>query len=99
MKLSFASMIQGALLGWMLIPANALACGPEQDGCLGCNDDELHVCLQELVLEVCDASVNPANCDSRRVYDDAERNVMINTGNHMSRVRSMFRSKRKYQMH
>jgi hypothetical protein len=99
MKLSLTSLIRGLLLGWLFIPACALACEPEQDGCLGCNDDELPVCLGTLIHSVCDASINPANCDTHRIYDDAERYVMINTGNHMSRVRAMFRSPRRYQLH
>ena len=77
----------------------ALACGPEQDGCLGCNDEELPVCLQALVHDVCQFSVNPANCDTVRVYDDAERYILTSTGSHMSRIRAMFRSSRKYQIH
>jgi hypothetical protein len=99
MKLSFSSLIQVTLLGWMLIPANALACGPEQDGCLGCNDEELPVCLQALVEDVCQSSGNPANCDKARIYDDAERYILISTGSHMSRIRAMLRSSRKYRLH
>ena len=99
MKLSFFSLIRGILIGWAFIPASTLACNPEQDGCLGCNDEELPVCLQAFVLEICQASGNPANCDTGRAYDDAERYVIISTGSHMSRVRSMVRSSRKYQLH
>ena len=99
MKLSLISLIRGVLLGWLFIPACALACEPEQDGCLGCNDDELPICLGVLVQNVCEASINPASCDTQRVYDDAERYVLINTGNHMSRVRAMFRNPRRYQLH
>jgi len=100
MKLSFTGLILGVLLGWAFIPASALACEPEQDGCLGCDDDQLPVCLQAFVMEICQASGNnPANCDSARAYDDVERYVLISTGSHMSRVRSMVRSSRKYQLH
>jgi hypothetical protein len=99
MKLRFISLILGVLLGSALIPASALACEPEQDGCLGCDDDELPVCLQAFVMEICQASGSPANCDSRRAYDDVERYVLISTGSHMSRIRSMVRSARKYQQH
>ena len=98
MKLSFSSLIRVILFGWACIPASALACNPEQDGCLGCNDEELPVCLQAFVQEVCQATGNPANCDAGRAYDDAERYIMISTGSHMSRVRSMVRSSRKYQL-
>ena len=99
MKLSFSSLIQVALLGWVFIPANALACGPEQDGCLGCNDEELPVCLHVLIEDVCQSSGNLANCDTARIYDDAERYILTSTGSHMSRIRAMFRSSRKYQLH
>lgn len=99
MKLSSFWLVQGILIGWALMPAGAQACAPEQDGCLGCSDDELAICLSDLVESVCQTSGNPANCDSRRAYDDAERYVLINTGNHMSRVRAMYRSSRKYQRH
>jgi len=77
----------------------ALACSPEQDGCLGCNDKELSVCLEEFVQNICLSSGNPANCDAVRVYDDAERQILTSTGRHMIRTRAMFRSSRKYQLH
>ncbi len=93
------SLIKAVFLGWVLIPASAFACSPEQDGCLGCNDDELPVCLQLFVADVCETSGDPANCDIKRVYRDAERHVIISTGSHMSKVRSMERSSRKYQRH
>jgi hypothetical protein len=98
MKLSSLGLIQAALIAWAFIPAGAQACVPEQDGCLGCSDEELPVCLGSLVQNICQSSGNPANCDSGRAYDDAERYVLINTGNQMSRIRSMFRSSRKYQL-
>lgn len=97
MKLSFLGLARGILLGWAFIPASALACDPEQDGCLGCNDEELRVCLDTFVQEICQSSANPANCDVPRAYDDAERYVLISTGSHMSRIRAMFRSPRRYQ--
>ena len=99
MKLSFSGLIQGVLLVGVLIPAGALACAPEQDGCLGCNDEELPVCLHALIQDVCQSSGNPANCDTIRAYDDAERYVLTSTGSHMVRIRAMFRSSRKYQRH
>lgn len=99
MKSSFIGKMQGVFLGCVLLPAAALACNPEQDGCLGCNDEELPVCLQVFVEEICKSTANPANCDTRRAYDDAERYVLTSTGNHMSRVRAMYRNSRKYQLH
>jgi hypothetical protein len=97
MRLSFIGLIRGILLGSILIPGSALACNPEQDGCLGCNDEELRVCLNIFVQELCEASGKPGNCDAPRIYDDAERHVLISTGSHMSRIRSMVRNPRKYQ--
>jgi hypothetical protein len=98
MRLPFIGLILRVLLGWALIPAGAIACNSEQDGCLGCNDEELPVCLGVFVRQVCESSGNPANCDSQRAYDDVERYVLTSTGSHMSRVRGMFRSSRKYQI-
>jgi hypothetical protein len=77
----------------------AQACDPEQDGCLGCNDEELPVCLQMLVQDICQSSVNPPRCDTARVYDDVERHILTSTGSHMSHIRAMFRNPRKYQLH
>lgn len=98
MRLSFTGLIQGILLGWALIPAGALACDAEQDGCLGCSDAELRVCLNVFVEQICESSGNPANCDAQRAYDDVERYVLTSTGSHMSRVRGMYRGSRKYQL-
>jgi len=99
MRLAALRLCRWAFIGGLLITADALACEPELDGCLGCADDELPMCLQIFVEEVCASSGPVDNCDSRRVYDDAERNVTISTGSHMSHIRSMVRSARKYQLH
>jgi hypothetical protein len=99
MKSSFITLVQGILLGWAFIPGSALACNPEQDGCLGCNDEELPVCLNTFVQEICESFNNPGKCDAPRIYDDAERDVLISTGSHMSRIRSMMRNPRKYRRH
>jgi hypothetical protein len=99
MKLSCHWYGRGLSLLLALVTQNALACNPAQDGCLGCNDDELPVCLRDFVKEVCESSGNPASCDSLRAYDDVERHVLISTGNHMARIRSMVRGSRKYQLH
>jgi hypothetical protein len=99
MKLSILRLARLACLGGVLAAGGTLACQPEQDGCLGCNDDQLPVCLNSFVQEICNASGNPANCDTHRAYDDAERYVLISTGSHMARVTSLMRSARKYQMH
>ncbi|MGB5259272.1 MAG: hypothetical protein WBO34_01980 [Gammaproteobacteria bacterium] len=99
MKLTLAGLFQAVLIGCAFLPAGALACNPELNGCLGCNDNELPACLRAFVEEICDSSGNQSDCDTQRAYDDAERRVMISTGNHMSKVRSMVRSSRKYQLH
>ena len=99
MKSPILRLARLACLAGMLAAGGALACDPEQDGCLGCNDDQLPVCLKSFVKEICSASGNPANCDAHRAYDDAERYVLISTGSHMARVTSLMRSARKYQMH
>ncbi|MEZ5541749.1 MAG: hypothetical protein R3F42_06875 [Pseudomonadota bacterium] len=94
------SWYRHALLALALTCAgNALACDHAFDGCLGCNDDQLPICLQEFVASICETSGNPANCDTERAYDDVERHVIISTGTHMSKVRAMMRSARKYQLH
>jgi len=99
MKLRFKWCRHALILASALFSGSALACDHAFDGCLGCNDDQLPVCLQAFVKDVCETSGNPANCDAQRVYDDVERRVMISTGSHMSKVRSLVRSSRKYQMH
>jgi hypothetical protein len=99
MKFSFIGLVQVILMGWVCFPATALACNPEQDGCMGCNDEELRVCLNEFVQQICVSSGNPVNCDAQRIYDDAERYVLISTGSHMSRIRTMVRNPRRYQLH
>ena len=66
----------------------AQACDSAQDGCLGCSDAELPACLRAFVEDICISSGNPNNCDRQRVYDDAERQVLITTGRVISpRVR------------
>ena len=76
---------------------NALACQPEQDGCMGCDDEQLQACLTKMVKDICESGGRLESCDKLRVYDDVERHVLISTGNHMSHIRSLHRSARKYQ--
>lgn len=73
------------------------ACDDVEDGCLGCTDDELVACVDMLIAGVCDAGGSGEFCDIGRIRDDAERSIFTNTGRHMSRIRSMVRSARKYQ--
>jgi hypothetical protein len=98
MKLTLSRCIRAVLLLATLPVGAALACDAVEDGCLGCNDDELQICITALVAEVCNAGGGMNKCDQRRVYDDAERHVLTNTGRHMSRVRAMMRSAPKYQL-
>jgi hypothetical protein len=98
MKLTLTGCIRTLLLLAAFHGGAALACDPVQDGCLGCNDEELQVCMNAFVTEVCNTGGGMARCDQRRVYDDAERHVLTSTGRHMSRVRAMVRSAQKYQM-
>jgi hypothetical protein len=98
MKFSLSRYIRAILLLVSLQAGTVLACDAIEDGCLGCTDDELQVCMQVLVAEICDSGGGLAKCDQRRVYDDAERHILTNTGRHMSRVRAMMRSAQKYQL-
>lgn len=98
MKLGFTWCRHALILAAVSFSGSALACDHAFDGCLGCSDDQLPVCLHTFVKEICETSGNPANCDAERVYDDVERHVIISTGSHMSKVRALVRSSRKYQM-
>jgi len=73
------------------------ACDDIEDGCLGCTDSEMVACVDMLIAGVCDSGGGVEFCDTGRVRDDAERSIIINTGRHMSKIRSMVRSARKYQ--
>jgi hypothetical protein len=97
MGFSFGGHLRGLLACVLLLPGMAWACDPAQDGCLGCTDGDLPVCLRAFAEDICNSLGNPKNCDRQRVYDDAERQVLISTGRHMSRILSMSRSARKYQ--
>ena len=99
MKLGISWYRDALIVAATLYAGSALACDPSFDGCLGCNDDQLAVCLHAFVKDICETSGNPANCDAERVYDDVERSVIISTGSHMSKVRALVRSSRKYQRH
>jgi hypothetical protein len=99
MKVSVVHLVKGMILYGAMLSTGALACDQAFDGCLGCNDDQLPVCLRAFVQDICKASGDPANCDTQRVYDDAERYVTISTGSHMARVSTMVRTARKYRLH
>ena len=97
MGLSIARRLRVLLASLLVLPGTALACDSFQDGCLGCDDKQLPTCLHAFTEEICNSLSNPKNCDRQRIYDDAERNVLISTGRHMSRILSMTRSARKYE--
>jgi len=89
--------IRGCALAGLLWPAYALACDPDMDGCLGCNDAELPVCVDKLAAEICVNGGGFEYCDKIKAEDDIERLVLRNTGTHMSRLRAMLRSAARYQ--
>lgn len=97
MRLSVVGRSGGLLLSLCLLPGIASACDAAEDGCLGCSDEALPSCLHTVAENVCNTLGNPQNCDRQRIYDDAERYVLLNTGRHMSRMLSMKRSARKYR--
>ena len=97
MGFTLGARVRVLLACLMLLPGVVFACDPDQDGCLGCSDGDLPVCLRAFSESICNTLGNPKNCDLQRVYDDAERHVLISTGRHMSRILSMSRSARKYQ--
>ena len=96
MKSKFNGLIYVLLCVGTFYSATALACDPVVDGCLGCNDAEIPVCLNQLVEDICNEGGGVESCNRRRVFKDAEKQVTLSTGRHYSRVRSMFRSAQKY---
>ena len=97
MKVNVNGVVCGVLFAWMFSPAAALACDPVEDGCLGCRDAELPVCVGKLVGEICMAGGGDNFCDKRSATEDIERLVLRNTGVHMSRIRGLVRGAVKYQ--
>ena len=96
MKLKVNRLFCGVLFVWALYPSSGLACHPVKDGCLGCTDSELSVCVDEFVIDVCSNGGGSKSCDRERVTDDIERHVLRNTGIHMSRVRAIVRGATRY---
>ena len=97
MKSKLKSLIYVLLSAGTFYSGTALACDPVVDGCLGCSDDQLPVCLNVLVENICNEGGGIEFCDQGRVFNDAERQITLSTGRHYSRVRSMFRGAQKYQ--
>jgi hypothetical protein len=93
----FYGFIRGCALASLLWPACASACDPDMDGCLGCSDAELPVCVDKLAAEICANGGGFEYCDKLSAEEDIERLVLRNTGIHMSRLRAMLRSAARYQ--
>lgn len=97
MRSIFNSLFYLLLCTGIFYSDTALSCDSVVDGCLGCSDDELPICLNALVQDICNEGGGVESCDRGRVLKDAERQVTLSTGRHYSRVRAMFRSAQKYQ--
>jgi hypothetical protein len=93
----FYGLIRGCVLAGLLSPAVLLACEPDMDGCLGCTDAELPVCVDKIVVEICTSGGGFEYCDKLSAHEDIERIVIRNTGVHMSRIRALERSAGRYQ--
>lgn len=96
-RLMNINVLQGVLLALICQAGAALACDPADDGCLGCTEQALPACMEQVIIEICNIGGGVENCDKRRVYDDLERQIITNTGRHMVRINVMMRSARKYQ--
>jgi hypothetical protein len=99
MKVKNFRVIAGFLLSCLTWPAVTLACNEIEDGCLGCRDNELPACLDKFVAGVCSGRRDGEFCDEARARDDLERLIIMNTGRHMSDMRALVRSSRKYHLH
>jgi len=97
MKSIYKRLMYVLLCAGTFYSGTALACDPVVDGCLGCGDDELPVCLNVLVENICNEGGGIEFCNRGRVFKDAEKQVTLSTGRHYSRVRAMFSSAQKYQ--
>jgi len=89
-------LASGILFAWMFNPGTALACDPVENGCLGCNDDTLMACINDVVTEICSSGRPDEFCDRKSATDDVEKLVLKNLGRHMSRVRALVRSGSRY---
>ena len=98
MKIKNFGAVAGFLLAVLAWPLVAPACDDIEDGCLGCRDDELPVCLDRFVAGICNEARGGEYCDESRIYDDVERLVIMNTGRHMSDTRALIRSSGKYYL-
>jgi len=90
-------LIGGFAIAWTLYPGTGLACDPNMDGCLGCSDADLPVCVEKIAMEICSSSGGFEYCDKISAEEEIERLVIRNTGVHMSRVRALVRGANRYQ--
>jgi hypothetical protein len=97
MRSTLYGLIRGCALACLLWPAGLLACEPDMDGCLGCTDAELPVCVEKIAVEICTNGGGFEFCDKLSAQEDIERIVIRNTGVHMSRIRALLRSAGRYQ--
>jgi hypothetical protein len=97
MHSTFYGLIRGCALACLLWSAELLACDPDMDGCLGCTDAELPVCVEKIAVEVCTNGGGFEYCDKLSAQEDIERIVLRNTGVHMSRIRALLRGASRYQ--
>ena len=96
MSRRFFQLASTTMLAWTLNPGAALACDPIENGCLGCSDDTLMACINEIVTEICNNGRPDEFCDRRSATDDVEKLVLKNMGRHMSRVRALVRGGTRY---
>jgi hypothetical protein len=97
MHSTFYGLLRGCTLASLLWPAVLPACEPDMDGCLGCSDAELPVCVEKLAAEVCRSGGGFEYCDKLSAEEDIEKLVLRNTGIHMSRMRALVRGAARYQ--
>jgi len=88
--------VAGLLLACLAWPEAGIACDDIEDGCLGCRDNELPACLDKFVADICSEARDDEFCNENRARDDVEKLIIMNTGRHMSDVRALMRSARKY---
>jgi hypothetical protein len=97
MHSTFHGLIRRCALACLLWSAGLPACEPDMDGCLGCTDAELPVCVEKIAVEICTNGGGFEYCDKLSAQEDIERIVIRNTGIHMSRIRALVRGASRYQ--
>ena len=97
MHSTFHGFLRGCALACLFTSTGLLACDPDMDGCLGCTDAELPVCVEKIAVEICTSGGGFEYCDKLSAEDDIEKLVLRNTGVHMSRMRALVRGAGRYQ--